>query len=270
MLTQGSAPPTANSFSSPTARSQRSPSLRGPRTVRVVFTCAREPYVSDREMIAAVRAERLLEITSAVTERDRRHPLMGCELGGAYDRFRAVHDLVGHIGPQLGFDRDGEFAAWLVQERVYRGLARWALATELHGEHSVRWTSGELSDHKATLLDRDLIARTRVGLDFEGAPAAGGRFMTEFFAYAVDKRLAPFWLPFGLRPSKDGVTITDDGVFRATFGFMKFETPLTNIVEAHVTRNYRWWTAAGGPWVNGRRRTHVRNQSGCGSLCALP
>ena len=140
-----------------------------PRTVRVVFTCAREPYVSDREMIAAVRAERLLEITSAVTECDRRHPLMGCELGGAYDRFRAVHDLVGHIGPQLGFDRDGEFAAWLVQERVYRGLARWALATELHGEHSVRWTSGELSDHKATLLDRDLIARTRVGLDFEGA-----------------------------------------------------------------------------------------------------
>ena len=69
--------------------------------------------------------------------------------------------------------------------------------------------------------------------------------MTEFFAYAVDKRLAPFWLPFGLRPSKDGVTITDDGLFRATFGFMKFETPLTNIVEAHVTRNYRWWTAAG-------------------------
>ena len=23
------------------------------------------------------------------------------------------------------------------------------------------------------------------------------------------------------------------------------ETPLTNVDEAHVTRNYRWWTAAG-------------------------
>ena len=34
--------------------------------------------------------------------------------------------------------------------------------------------------------------------------------MAEFFAYAVDTRLAPFWLPFGLRPHKDGVTITDD------------------------------------------------------------
>jgi hypothetical protein len=55
--------------------------------------------------------------------------------------------------------------------------------------------------------------------------------MAEFFAYAVDKRLAPFWLPFGLRPSKDGVTITDDGTFRATYGFFRVETPLTNIVR---------------------------------------
>ena len=69
--------------------------------------------------------------------------------------------------------------------------------------------------------------------------------MAEFFTYAVDKRLAPFWLPFGLRPGKDGVTITDAGTFLATFGFLKLETPLANIDEAHVTRNYRWWTAAG-------------------------
>jgi hypothetical protein len=86
---------------------------------------------------------------------------MGCEVGGAYDRFRAVHDIIRHVVPGLGFDRDGEFAAWLVQERLYRGLARWALATELHGEHSVRWTTGVLSDHKATLLDRGLLARAR-------------------------------------------------------------------------------------------------------------
>jgi hypothetical protein len=72
-----------------------------------------------------------------------------------------------------------------------------------------------------------------------------GEVMAEFFAYEVDRRLAPFWLPFGVRPSKDGVTITDDGTFRATFGFFRVETPLTNIDGAHVTRNYRWWTAAG-------------------------
>ena len=69
--------------------------------------------------------------------------------------------------------------------------------------------------------------------------------MAEFFAYAVDRRLAPFWLPFGVRSSRDGVTITDEGTFRATFGFFRLETPLTNIEGAHVTRNYRWWTAAG-------------------------
>ena len=79
-----------------------------------------------------------------------------------------------------------------------------------------------------------------------------GDVIAEFFAYAVDKRLAPFWLPFGLRPNKDGVTITDDGIFRATFGFLKVDTPLSNIDEAHVTSDYRWWTAAGArrSWVD--------------------
>jgi hypothetical protein len=67
----------------------------------------------------------------------------------------------------------------------------------------------------------------------------------EFFGYDADGWLAPFWLPFGVRPSKDGVTITDDGTFRATYGFFRVETPLTNIDGAHVTRNHRWWTAAG-------------------------
>ncbi len=68
--------------------------------------------------------------------------------------------------------------------------------------------------------------------------------MAEFFAFAVDIRLAPFWLPYGVRPGRDGVTVTDD-TFRATFGFLKLETPLSNIDDAHVTRDYRWWTAAG-------------------------
>jgi len=69
--------------------------------------------------------------------------------------------------------------------------------------------------------------------------------MSEFFAFAVDKRLALFWLPFGFRAARDGVTITDDGTFVATYGFLKMETPLANIDDAHVTRDYRWWTAAG-------------------------
>lgn len=69
--------------------------------------------------------------------------------------------------------------------------------------------------------------------------------MTHHFGYAIDKRYLPLLVPFGLRRSKDGVTLADDGTFLATFGFLKLETPVGNITGAHITRDYRWWTAAG-------------------------
>ncbi len=74
--------------------------------------------------------------------------------------------------------------------------------------------------------------------------------MTTLYRYSFDKRLVVFWGVFGVRPAKDGVTLTDDGRLRATFGLLKLETPLENVDGAHITRNYRWWTAAGarGSW----------------------
>jgi hypothetical protein len=69
--------------------------------------------------------------------------------------------------------------------------------------------------------------------------------MTRLFRYSFDRRLVAFWGVFGVRPAKDGVTLRDDGRLRATFGFLKLETPLENVDGAHITRNYRWWTAAG-------------------------
>ena len=69
--------------------------------------------------------------------------------------------------------------------------------------------------------------------------------MAKFFRYAVDKHLTPLLLPFGFRPNLDGVTVAEDGTFLATFGFLKVETTTGNIDQAHVTRDYRWWTAAG-------------------------
>lgn len=66
-----------------------------------------------------------------------------------------------------------------------------------------------------------------------------------FFPYRLDLRLAPLWAPLGLRPRKDGVRITDDGRFVATFGLVRVETPMSNVDGAHVTRGYRWWTAVG-------------------------
>jgi hypothetical protein len=69
--------------------------------------------------------------------------------------------------------------------------------------------------------------------------------MTEHFGYAIDNRYLPVLLPFGLRRTKDGVTLTDDGSFLATFGLFKLSTPRANITGAHITRHYRWWTAFG-------------------------
>jgi hypothetical protein len=135
----------------------------GRRAVRVAFTKCRVPYSDAQELITSINRDRMVEIISAACEPDRPHPLMDCEFGGAYDRFRAVHDVLGHGRLKVGFDRYGEYAAWRYQEQFHSPLARSALATELHGEHSVRWTTGELPEHKAALLDAALVARSRAG-----------------------------------------------------------------------------------------------------------
>ena len=69
--------------------------------------------------------------------------------------------------------------------------------------------------------------------------------MADYFGYDIDRRYLPVLLPFLVRPSKDGVTLTDDGSFVATFGLLQVVTPLSNVVGAHLTQNYRWWTALG-------------------------
>jgi hypothetical protein len=69
--------------------------------------------------------------------------------------------------------------------------------------------------------------------------------MAEHFGYDIDRRYLPVLLPFLVRPSKDGVTLTDEGSFIATFGLLQVVTTLSNVVGAHLTQNYRWWTSVG-------------------------
>jgi hypothetical protein len=69
--------------------------------------------------------------------------------------------------------------------------------------------------------------------------------VSQVFRYYVDAKFAPMWVPFGLRPWKDAVTVTGGGRFIATFGLLRLETSLGNIDGAHVTKDYRWWTAVG-------------------------
>jgi hypothetical protein len=69
--------------------------------------------------------------------------------------------------------------------------------------------------------------------------------VSEFFPYRFDRRFMPLWLSAGALPWRDGVTITDDGRFVATFGLLRVDTPLENIADSHVAGPYRWWTAVG-------------------------
>ena len=105
---------------------------------RVVFTRCSRPYASDAELIAAVSAGGTLEVTSAATAEGRLHPIFDCGFGGAFDRFRAVHDLIGHAWCGYGFALGAEYAACRVQDRLHSGLARCALATELYGVNAAR------------------------------------------------------------------------------------------------------------------------------------
>jgi len=132
----------------------------GREPVRVVFTDSRSPYADAVELSESVRVHRLLEVVSASHDHDRRHPLLDKAVGGPQDRLRAVHDIVSHGWQRYDFSRNGEFSAWLFEDTMYCGLARWALATELHAHHSVRWTSGELAAYKAALIDPRALTRS--------------------------------------------------------------------------------------------------------------
>lgn len=66
-----------------------------------------------------------------------------------------------------------------------------------------------------------------------------------FFPYRFDRRYFAMWAPLGARPGRDGVWITDDDRFVATFGLLRLDTPLANVAGGHVTEGYRWYTAVG-------------------------
>ena len=64
------------------------------------------------------------------------------------------------------------------------------------------------------------------------------------FSYRFDNRWRPLFAVLGLKPS-DGVTLTGDDRLVATYGWVKVETPLTNVDYTEVTGPHRWYTAVG-------------------------
>jgi hypothetical protein len=70
-----------------------------------------------------------------------------------------------------------------------------------------------------------------------------------YFPFRYDSRLAPIWLPFRLWPSRQGVTVTEDGRLIAGYGPFRVDVPLSQIQGAHITgggpplgRGCRWLT----------------------------
>lgn len=109
-----------------------------------------EPYPSATAQADDVRQNRHLRVENDL---GAGHPLMTTE---EYNRFRAVHDAFGHTVTGFGFDRHGEYVAWLQHNTMYSDPGRKAMSTEYHGSNSALWNNVE-TRAVADLLPDELI-----------------------------------------------------------------------------------------------------------------
>jgi hypothetical protein len=117
------------------------------------FTPGTGPYKSAAEQAEDLRRNRHITIESG----------LGGEHGSTmtvaeYDRFRAVHDVFGHAGVGGGFDRHGEYQAWLAHETMYEGEGARAMSSEYHGVNTALWTGapGTPGTGRSVLLEGEL------------------------------------------------------------------------------------------------------------------
>ena len=68
------------------------------------------------------------------------------------DKFRAVHDTLGHLGTGRGFDRHGEEAAYLAHRSMFPEELWGVLASELRGQNAFLTTRGDFPEQKLGLL----------------------------------------------------------------------------------------------------------------------
>lgn len=83
------------------------------------------------------------------------------------DRFRAVHDVFGHLGTGRGIDFNGEEAAFQGHAAMYTPLARQAMATETRGQNAALRVTGNFQDQKVGILPaRMQVPRNLSGVQF--------------------------------------------------------------------------------------------------------
>lgn len=72
------------------------------------------------------------------------------------EKFRAVHDVFGHIAGGGGFDRHGEEAAFHAHALMFSPHARPALATETRGQFASSVVNGKFGPQKIAVMPRHL------------------------------------------------------------------------------------------------------------------
>ena len=110
-----------------------------------------DPYGSYAEMRKDFIENKRIKVLK--TEVTGGHPFFTNEQN---DKFRAVHDIFGHLGTGRGFDRHGEEAAYQAHRSMFTGTAQKALATELRGQNTYLLTYGDFGPQKLFILPENM------------------------------------------------------------------------------------------------------------------
>ncbi len=113
-----------------------------------------DPYASFYEMREDfLRNRRLKVMRTSVTGS---HPYWN---DATNDKFRAVHDVLGHLATGRGFDRHGEEAAYQAHKLTMPAEVHGALAMETRGQNSFLIERGDFPPQKAGILPDDMIKK---------------------------------------------------------------------------------------------------------------
>lgn len=110
-----------------------------------------DPYKDVHELADDVRNNHRIRVLG--THATGGHPFFSNEEN---DRFRAVHDVFGHLATGRGFDRHGEEAAYQAHSRMFSHFARPAMASETRGQNGSLITNGSFGPQRIALLPRRL------------------------------------------------------------------------------------------------------------------
>lgn len=129
------------------------PESEGGMGIEVVFTTKTDPYDTAIDQAKDINDNKRIVLESGLGG-DHQATMTTAE----YDRFRAIHDVFGHAGIGSGFDRHGEYQAWLVHSAMYTGDGQRAMSTEYRAVNSASWSGapGSPGTGKSILLPERL------------------------------------------------------------------------------------------------------------------